>query len=162
MFHSLPKIHGIFTDLLRNFFFPRICIISSIFFPGVTDWIMSSKIFESPLDSKVKSLNLKGNQPWIFIGRSDAEAELSILWPPDAKSRLTGKDPNARKDWGQEEKGTTENKMVEWHHWINGHDFWANFRRRWRTEKPGILQSMAEIWTQLSISQMCLCSEWTL
>ena len=123
MFHSLPKIHGIFTDLLRNFFFPRICIISSIFFPGVTDWIMSSKIFESPLDSKVKSLNLKGNQPWIFIGRSDAEAELSILWPPDAKSRLTGKDPNARKDWGQEEKGTTENKMVEWHHWLNGHEF---------------------------------------
>ena len=76
----------------------------------------------SPLDSKeTKPVTPKGNQPWIFIGRTDAEA--SILWPPDAKSWLTGKDSTAGRDWGQEEKGTTENDMVGWHHWLNGHEF---------------------------------------
>ena len=67
------------------------------------------KTLESPLDSKkIKPVNPKGNQPWIFIGRTDAEAEAPILWPPDAKSQLIGKGPHAGKDWGQEEKGTTE------------------------------------------------------
>ena len=65
----------------------------------------------------------KGNQPWIFIGRTDAEAEVPILWPPDAKRQLIGKDPDAGKDWRQEEKGTTEDKMVGWHHWFKGHEF---------------------------------------
>ena len=65
----------------------------------------------------------KGNPPWIFIGRTDAEAEAPILWPPDAKSQLTGKDPDAGKDWRQEEKGTTEDEMVGWHHQLNGHEF---------------------------------------
>ena len=65
----------------------------------------------------------KGNQPWIFIGRADAEAEAAILWPPDAKSRLIGKDPDAGKDWGQEEKGATEDKIIGWHHQLNGHEF---------------------------------------
>ena len=87
------------------------------------DWIMSSKIFESPLDSKVKSLNLKGNKPWIFTERSDAEAEAPIIWPPDGKSQLIGKDPDAGKDWGPEMKGVTEDEMVGWHHWLNGHEF---------------------------------------
>ena len=76
----------------------------------------------SPLDCKeTKPVTPKGNQPWIFIGRTDAEA--SKLWPPDAKSWLTGKDSNAGKDWGQEEKGTTENDMVGWHHWLDGSEF---------------------------------------
>ena len=66
-------------------------------------------------------LNPKGNKFWIFIGRTDAEAP--ILWLPDAKSELTGKDPDAGKDWGQEEKGTTEDEMVGWHHRLNGHEF---------------------------------------
>ena len=71
------------------------------------------KTLESPLDCKeIKPVNPKGNQPWIFIGRTVAEAEASIHWPPDAKSRLTRKDPEAGKDWGQEEKGTTEDEMV--------------------------------------------------
>ena len=67
--------------------------------------------------------NLKGNQSWIFIGGTDAEAEVPILWPCDAKSRSTRKDPDAGKDWRQEEKGTTEGEMVGWHHWLNGHEF---------------------------------------
>ena len=62
-----------------------------------------------------------GNQPWIFIGRTEAEAP--ILWPPDVKSWITGKDPNAVQDWGQGEKGATEDEMVRWHHWLNGHEF---------------------------------------
>ena len=72
------------------------------------------KTLESPLDSKkVKPVNLKGNQPWIFIGRTGAEAEAPILWPPDAKSRLIGQDPDAGKDWRQKEKGVTEDEMVK-------------------------------------------------
>ena len=70
--------------------------------------VVLKKILESPLDSKeIKPVNPKGNQPWIFTGRTDAEAEALILWPPHAKSQLIGKDPDARKDWGQEEKGVT-------------------------------------------------------
>ena len=65
----------------------------------------------------------KGNQSWIFIGRTDAEAETPILWPPDVKNWLIGKDPDAGKDWRQEEKGTTEDEMVGWHHWLYGHEF---------------------------------------
>ena len=67
-------------------------------------------------------INLKRNQPWIFIGRTDAEAEAPILWPPDAKGQLIGKDPDAGKDWWQEEKGMTEVEMVGWHHWLNGRE----------------------------------------
>ena len=64
-----------------------------------------------------------GEQSWVFIGKIDVEAETPILWPPDAKSRLIGKDPDAGKDWRQEEKGTTEDEMGGWHHWLNGHEF---------------------------------------
>ena len=63
------------------------------------------------------------DQPWIFIGGTDAKAEAPIIWPPDAKSQLIGKDPDAGKDWGLEEKWTTENEMVGWHHWLSGHEF---------------------------------------
>ena len=78
------------------------------------------KTFESPLDCKeIKPVNPKGNKSWIFIGITDAEAETPILWPPDAKTWLTGKDPDAGKDWGQEEKGTTEDEMIGRHHWLN-------------------------------------------
>ena len=85
-------------------------------------WIvLLEKTLESPLDSKeVKPLSSKGNQSWIFIGRSDAEAP--ILWPPNVKSWLIGKDLGAGKDWGQEEKGTTEDDMVGWHHQLNGQE----------------------------------------
>ena len=91
------------------------------------DWVLKNccfqtvvleKALEIPWDCKeIKPVNPKGNQPWISIGRTDAEAEAPILWPPDAKSWLTGKDLDARKDWGQEEKGETD-EMVWWHHWL--------------------------------------------
>ena len=82
------------------------------------------KTLESPLDCKeIKPINPKGNQSRIFTGRTDAEAETSILWPADAKNWLTGKDPDAEEDWRQEEKGMTEDEMVVWHHGLNGHEF---------------------------------------
>ena len=82
------------------------------------------KTLGSPLDCKeIKPVHPKGNQSWIFIGRTDAEAETPILWPPNVKNWLIGKDPDAGKDWGQEEKGTTEDEMVGWHHWLGGHEF---------------------------------------
>ena len=78
----------------------------------------------SPLDFKEsKPVNPKGNQPWIFTGRTDAEAKALILWPHDVKTQLIRKHPDAEKDWKQEEKGTTEDKTVGWHHWLNGHVF---------------------------------------
>jgi len=84
--------------------------------------VVLEKTLESPLDWKeIKSVNPKGNQPWIFIGRSEAEA--LILWSPDAKSWLIGKDPDAGQDWRQEEKRATEDKMVRWHHQLNRHEF---------------------------------------
>ena len=85
--------------------------------------VVLEKTLESPLDCEIKSVNPKGNQPWIFIGRPDAEAEVSTLWPPDVKSWLTAKDPDAGKNWGHEEKGATVDEMVEWHQWLNGHEF---------------------------------------
>ena len=82
------------------------------------------KNLESPLKCKeIQLVHLKGNQSWIFIGRTDAEAETPILWPPDPKNWLIGKDTDAGKNWRQEEKGTAENEMVGWHHWLNGHEF---------------------------------------
>ena len=81
------------------------------------------KTLVSPLDFKeIKPVNPKWNQPWIFIGRTDAIAEAPILWPPNVKSQLIGKHPDAGKDWGQEEKGATEDKRVRWHHRLNGHE----------------------------------------
>ena len=85
--------------------------------------LVLEKTLESPLDCKeVNPDNPKGNQSWIFIGSTDAEAKAPILWPPDAKNWLIGKDPDAGKDWRQK-KGMTEDEMVEWHHWLDGHEF---------------------------------------
>ena len=86
--------------------------------------VVLEKTLESPLDCKeIKPVNPKGNQSWIFMGRTDAEAETPVLWPPDAKNWLLGKDPDAGKDWRWKEKGTTEDKMVGWRHWLYGHEF---------------------------------------
>ena len=117
--------------LLRCFTFPYILTI-----------LVLEKTLESPSDSKeIKPVNSKGIQPWIFIGRTDAEADVPVLWPLDAKSQLIGKDSDAGKDWRQEEKGATEDEMVGWHHtqwtWV-----WANSGRWWRTGKSGALQSV--------------------
>ena len=86
--------------------------------------VVLEKTLESPMDCKeIQPVHSKGDQSWVFIGRTDAEAETLILWPPDVKSWLIWKDPDAGKDWGQEEKGMTEDEMVEWNHWLNGHEF---------------------------------------
>ena len=86
--------------------------------------VVLEKTLESPLDYKeLQPVHPKGNQSWVFIGRTYVEAETPILWPPDAKSCLIWKDPYAGKDWGQEEKGTTENEMVGWHNQLSGHEF---------------------------------------
>ena len=86
--------------------------------------VLLEKILESPLDCKESQpVHPKGNQSWIFIRMTDAEAETRIVWPPDAKNRFTGKDSDAGKDWRQEEKGTAEDEMIGWHHWLNGYEF---------------------------------------
>ena len=99
--------------------------------------MVTEKTLESLLDFKeIKLVNPKGNQSWIFIGRTDVEAEALILWPPDGKNWLIGKDSDAKKDWRQE-KGMTEDEMVGWHHQLDGHEF---------EQAPGVAKS----WTRLS------------
>ena len=86
--------------------------------------VVLEKTLESPLNSKeIQPVHPKGNQSWIFIGKTDDEAETPVLWPPNAKNWLIGKDPGAGKDWKQEEKGTIEDEMVGWHHWLDGQEF---------------------------------------
>ena len=86
--------------------------------------VVLGKTLESPLNCKeIKPVNPKENQTWMFIGRTDAEVDAPLLWPPDAKNWLIGKDPDAGKDWKHEEKGTTEDEMVGWHHWLDQHEF---------------------------------------
>ena len=106
---SFPPFNNIYLVLSKNWCFQT---------------VVSEKTLESPLDCKeIQPVHSKGDQSWVFIGRTDAEAETPILWPPDVKSWLIGKDPDAGKDRGQEEKGTTEDEMVGWHHRLNGHGF---------------------------------------
>ena len=110
------------------------------------------KALESPLDcEEIPPVNPKGNQSWIFIGRTNAEAEAPILWPPDAKSQLIGKDLGAGKVWGQKEKRETENKLFGWHHWLSGHEFskpWEIMKNRevWHAAVHGVAKS----WTWFS------------
>ena len=105
------------------------------------------KTLQHPLDSKkIKPVNPNGNQPWIFIGMTDAEAEVLILWPPDAKSWFIGKDNDAEKDWGQEEKRVTEDESVGWHHWLDWHEFEQTLeivkdREAWRAAVHGAAKS---------------------
>ena len=124
----------------------KICLVKAMVFPlvmygceswkkekkkeswGPKNWcfwtVVLEKTLESPLDCKeIQPVHLKGNQSRIFIGRTDAEAETPILWTPDVKNWLIGKDPDAGKDWRREEKGMTEDEMVEWHHQLCGHEF---------------------------------------
>ena len=103
--------------------------------------VVLEKTLESPLDCKeIQPVHPRGDQSWVFIGRTDAEAEAPILWPPDAKNWLIWKDPDAGKDWRREEKGTTEDEMVGWHHGLDGHE-WRSSGSWWWTGRPGVLQS---------------------
>ena len=132
---SILKSRGI--TLLTN-----VCLVKAVVFPVVMygweldhkeNWVLENwcfwtvvleKTLESPLDCKeIQPVHYKANQSWIFIGRTDAEAETSILWPPNAKNWLIWKDPDAEKDWRREEKGMTEDEMVRCHHRLNGHKF---------------------------------------
>ena len=139
-----------------------VCIFKAMVFSGsrVWMWVLDHKesrepknwcfwtvVLErtpkGPLDSKeIKPVNPKGNQSWIFIWRTGAEAEALICWPPDAKNWLIGKDPDARKDWRQGEKGMTEDEMFGWYHWLNGQEFEQAPGSWWWTGRPGMLQSM--------------------
>ena len=125
--------------------------------------LVLEKTLESPLDCKeIQPVHSKGDQSWVFIGRTDAEAETPILWLPHVKSWLTGKDPDAGRDWGQEEKGTTEDEMAEWHHWLNGHE-WVNSWSWWWTGRPGVIYGVAKSrarvsdWTELILTATCMC-----
>ena len=113
--------------------------------------VVLEKTLQSPLDCKeIKPVNPKGNQPWIFIERTDAEAEVPILWPPDAKNRVIGKIADAGKDWRQE-KGTIEDEMVGWHHQLNGHEF---------VEAPGVSDGGKPSLLQSMRSQRANRTEW--
>ena len=149
LIHILTHIClGWYTDLYTFFIFsefltlcrPKVHLVKAIFFSsshvwiwelhykeswGLKNWcfwtVVLEKTLESPLDCKeIQPVHPKGNQSWIFIERTDAEAETPVLWPPDEKNWLIWKDPDAGKDWGQVEKGTTEDEMVGWHHWSPG------------------------------------------
>ena len=102
--------------------------------------VLLEKTLESPLDCKeIQTVHSKGDQSSVFIGRTDAEAETPILWSPHEKSWLTGKDSDAGRDWGQEEKGMTEDEMAGWHHRLDGW-VWVNFGSWWWTGRPGVLR----------------------
>ena len=120
--------------------------------------VLLEKTLESPLDCKeIQPVHPKGDQSWVFIGRTEVEAETLILWPPDVKSWLIWKDSDAGKGWGQEEKGTTENEMVGWHHHINGHGFARTLgvvmdREAWHAVVHGVAKSQTWLsdWTELN------------
>ena len=127
----------------RDIIFPtKVHLVKAMVFPvvmyGCESWTVKKaehqrtdafellwwKTLESPLDCKeIQSVNPKENQSWIFIGRSDAEAETPILWPPDANNQVIWRDPDAGKDWKWADKGVTEDEIVGWHHWLDGHEF---------------------------------------
>ena len=112
------------------------------------------KSLENPLVCKeIQPVHPKGNQSWMFIGRTDIEAETPILWPPDMKIWLTGKDPDAGKDWGQERDGMTDDEMVEWHHWLSVHEFELVMdREAWSAAIHEVAKSRIRLsdWTELN------------
>ena len=137
---AITNLDGILKT--RAIFLPtKVCVVKTMVFPivmhGCESWTLKKaecrksdafelvlKALERPLDCKeVQPVHPKIYQSWVFIGRTDAEAETPIICPPDAKNRLTGRDPDAGKDWRQKEKGTAENEMVGWQWWLDGHEF---------------------------------------
>ena len=120
--------------------------------------VVLEKTLESPLDCKeIQPVHLKGNQSWIFIGRTDVEVETVILWPPNSKNWLIGKDPDSGQDWRQEEKGITEDEMFGWHHWLYGHEFeqapgaGMDMCAAWHAAVRGVTKNRTQLgnWTEL-------------
>ena len=174
----------------------KVCLDKAMDFPSSHAWmwdhkegwalenwcfwtVVLEKTLESRLDSKdIKPVLPKGNQSWIFIGRTDAEAEVPTLWSSDTKSQLTGKDPDARKDWGQEEKGTTEDEMVVWHYRLDGHELeWTQGDSEGQGSlaccSPGVTNSQTQLsgrattkmsleLTQHSVDVTRFCCYWSL
>ena len=124
--------------------------------------VVLEKTLKSPLDFKIKPINPQGNQSWIFIGRIEAEAEAPILWPPDAKNWLIGKNFGAGKDWKPEEKWRIEDEMVAWNHWLNGQEFGKLqkllYKEAWCTAVLGVTKSRTQLsdWTELNTSFWCV------
>ena len=132
----MTNLDGIFKS--RDITLPtKVSLVKAMVFPAVMYglWrklsaeelmlltVVLERTLKSPLDCKeIQPVHSKGDQSWVFIGRTDVEVETPVLWPPDAKSWLIWKDPDARRDWGQEEKGTTEDEMAGWHHQLDGHE----------------------------------------
>ena len=105
--------------------------------------VVLEKTLESPLDCKeIQPVHSEGDQPWVFFGRNDAKAEAPVLWPPHVKSWLIGKDSDAGSDWGQEEKGTTQDEMAGWHHRLDGRNSEWTPGSWWWTGWPGVLRSI--------------------
>ena len=133
---------------------------------GLKNWcfwtVVLEKPLEYPLDCKeIQTVHSEGDQPWDFFGRNDTKAKTPILWPPHAKSWLIGKDSDAERDWGQEEKGTTEDEMAGWHHWLNRRESeWTpgvhSDREAWRAVIHGVAKSRTRLsdWTELN--WMCI------
>ena len=158
----------------------KVCLVKAIFFHvmyGCESWTIKKagfwridafelwcwkKTLESPLDCKeIQPVHPKGNQSWIFIGRTDAETEAPILWPPDEKDWFIGKEPDAGKDWRQEEKGTTKDELVGWHHWLDGLEFEQALgvgdrqdREAWCVAVHGVSKSRTRLsdWSELTWS----------
>ena len=128
--------------------------------------VVLEKTLESPLDCKqIQPVHFKGDQSWVFFGRTDAKAETPILWPPHARSLLVGKDSDAGRDWGQEEKGMTEDEMAGWHHWLDGHEFeWTlelvTDREAWHAAIHGVTKSQTWLsdWTELMLTMAFMVS----
>ena len=153
----------------------KVCLVKAMVFPVVMyrceSWAPKSgcfwtveleKTLERPLDCKeIQPVHAKGNQSWMFIGRSDVEAETPVLWPPHVTSWLIWKDPDAGKDWRQEEKGMTEDEMAGWHHWLNGCEFdklqkLMKDREAWCAAVHGVAKSWTPLsdWTELNWRRM--------
>ena len=160
----------------------KVCLVKAMVFPvvmyGCESWtvkkavsknwcfwtVVLEKTLESPLDCKeIQPVHPKGDQSWMFIGRTDVEAWTPTLWPPDAKSWLMWKNPDAGRDWGQEEKGTTEDETVRWHHGLNRHEFGGLWelvmdREAWHAAVHGVAKSQTQLselnWSQIFFSEI--------